>query len=63
MSRHKAGSMYMLSCLHFSHVFVAEVQSFLFPKRKLKVLPEAKLRMRLGMGVVAGAETLEIKEC
>lgn len=55
--------MYMLSCLHFSHVFVAEVQSFLFPKRKLKVLPEAKLRMRLGMGVVAGAETLEIKEC
>lgn len=54
--------MYTLSCLHFSHVFVVEVQSFLFLKRKLQVLPEAKLRMRLGMGVVAGVEVLEIKE-
>lgn len=62
MSRHKAGSMYTLSCLNLSHVFVVEVQSFMFPNRKLQVLSETKLRMGLGMGVVAGEEALEIKE-
>lgn len=51
-----------LSCLHLSQVFVVEVQSFLFLKGKLQVLSEAKLRMGLGIGVVAGVEALEIKE-
>lgn len=41
---------------------MVEVQSFLFLEKKFQVLPEAKLRMRLEIGVVARVETLEIKE-
>lgn len=58
---HRVGKIYTLSCLHFSCVFVIEVQSFLFLEETWDT-SQVKLRMELGVGVMAGAEALGIKE-